>query len=141
MAKLLQEVLSLDAAPTLDQAHCGLQPAPLSTQRPRPFIVKFHYYQENLEVLRRAAKNSPLVYNGDKILIFPDLPYTVLKRRRLFKGMKELLRGCRDVRFRMLYPAKLRISSPLGEKVFIDAAAEDYVKKHLLAGSSQQDEG
>uniref|UniRef100_A0A8C5ER82 Transposase n=1 Tax=Gouania willdenowi TaxID=441366 RepID=A0A8C5ER82_GOUWI len=133
VAKLLQELLSLDAAPTLDAAHRSLQPAPVRGQRPRPLIVKFHYNQEKLEVLRKAARNGPLLYNNDKILIFPDLPPTVVRRRGAFKDVKELLRGCQDVRYGMLYPAKLRISSPLGEKFFTDpVAAKDYTMKHLL---------
>uniref|UniRef100_A0A8C5N6I4 Uncharacterized protein n=1 Tax=Gouania willdenowi TaxID=441366 RepID=A0A8C5N6I4_GOUWI len=141
VAKLLQELLSLDAAPTLDAAHRSLQPAPVRGQRPRPLIVKFHYNQEKLEVLRKAARNGPVLYNNDKILIFPDLPPTVVRRRGAFKDVKELLRGCQDVRYGMLYPAKLRISSPLGEKFFTDpVAAKDYTMKHLMQ-NGRQDEG
>lgn len=133
VAKLLQEVLGMDAAPTLDRAHRSLQPVPAGGQRPRPFIVKFHYYQEKLDVLRRAARNEPLLYNGDRILIFPDLPPTVAKRRGTFKDVKELLRGCQGVKYGMFYPAKLRVSSPLGEKVFTDpGSAKDYAMKHLV---------
>lgn len=142
VAKLLQEVLGLDAAPTLDRAHRSLQPAPGQGRRARPFIIKFHYYQEKMEVLRRAAQKSPLIYGGDKISIFPDLPSSVVKRRGTFKEVKDLLRGCPDVKFGMLYPAKLRITSPLGEKVFIDPAqAKDYVKNQLLPAGDQHHEG
>ncbi|CAI5644310.1 unnamed protein product [Oreochromis niloticus] len=80
VAQLLKEVLALDTAPTLDRAHRSLQPVPARDQRPRPLIVKFHYFQEKEEVLRRAALNSPLTHNGDRILIFPDLPSAVAKR-------------------------------------------------------------
>ncbi|KAK7913515.1 hypothetical protein WMY93_013726 [Mugilogobius chulae] len=140
VAKLLQEVLGMDAVPTLDRAHRSLQPVPPKGQRPWPFVVKFHYYQEKLEVLRRAARNGPLFYHGDKILIFPDLPPTVAKRRGSFKEVKELLRGLQGVKYGMLYPAKLRVSSPLGERVFTDpGAAKDYVTKHLV-GRGQEDE-
>ncbi|KAJ0037196.1 hypothetical protein NL108_018645 [Boleophthalmus pectinirostris] len=141
VAKLLQEVLSLDAAPTLDRAHRGMQSGAGGGQRPRPFIVKFHYFQEMLEVLRKAARAGPLFYDGDKVLIFPDLPSSVAKRRGTFKDVKELLRGCQGVRYGMLYPARLRISSPLGEKVFTDpGTAKDYIMKHLVQ-SDQQDAG
>ncbi|KAK7918793.1 hypothetical protein WMY93_010077 [Mugilogobius chulae] len=141
VAKLLQEVLALDTTPTLDRAHRGLQPIPMRGQRPRPFIVKFHYYQEKLEVLRLAAKKGPLSYNGDTVLIFPDLPSTVAKRRGTFRGVKDLLRKCPDVKFGMLYPARLRITSSLGEKIFTDPeAAKDYVVKHLVGGVQQDDD-
>lgn len=133
VAKLLQELLCLDVAPTLDRAHRGMQSGTGGGQRPRPFVVKFHYFQELAEVLRKAARAGPLLYKGDKILIFPDLPSTVVKRRGAFKEVKELLRGCQDVRYGMSYPARLRITSPLGEKVFVNAdAAKDYVMKHLV---------
>ncbi|KAK7896625.1 hypothetical protein WMY93_021950 [Mugilogobius chulae] len=140
VAKLLQEVLGMDAVPTLDRAHRSLQPVPPKGQRPPPFVVKFHCYQEKLEVLRRAARNGPLFYHGDKILIFPDLPPTVAKRGGSFKKVKELLRGLQGVKYGMLYPVKLRVSSPLGERVFTDpGAAKDYVTKHLV-GRGQEDE-
>lgn len=139
---LLQELLGLDTAPTLDRAHRSLQPVPRAGQRPRPFIVRFHYYQEKVDVLRRAAQNSPLMHNGDQIFIFPDLPPTVVKKRAAFKEVKDLLRGQRGVRFGMLYPAKLRITSPSGESVFTDPVmAKDYVTKHVLAADDQQEAG
>lgn len=142
VAKLLQDVLGLDTAPTLDRAHRSLQPVPIRGQRPRPFIVKFHYFQEKVEVLRKAALNSPLTYDGNKILIFPDLPSTVAKKRGAFKDVKALLRGCRGVRYGMLYPAKLRITSPLGEDLFTDpVAAKDYVKDRILPACGRQDDG
>uniref|UniRef100_A0A8C7WTR4 Transposase element L1Md-A101/L1Md-A102/L1Md-A2 n=1 Tax=Oryzias sinensis TaxID=183150 RepID=A0A8C7WTR4_9TELE len=132
VAKLLQDVLGMDSAPTLDRAHRGLQSTPAKGKQPRPLIVKFHYYQEKLDVLRRAARKESLEYDGNKILIFPDLPATVAKRRGAFKEVKELLRGCQGVKYGMLYPARLRISSSLGEKIFLDpAAAKDYTQKHL----------
>uniref|UniRef100_A0A3P9CFM6 L1 transposable element RRM domain-containing protein n=1 Tax=Maylandia zebra TaxID=106582 RepID=A0A3P9CFM6_9CICH len=136
VAQLLKEVLALDTAPTLDRAHRSLQPIPARDQRPRPLIVKFHYVQEKEEV------NSPLTHDGVKILIFPDLPSAVAKRRGAFKEVKDLLRGCRGVRFRMLYPAKLRISSPLGEEIFTNpTAAKDYVRNRILAVCGNQDTG
>lgn len=133
MAKLLQESLGLDTAPALDRAHCSLQPEPARGQQPRAFIVKFHYYQEKLEVLRRAARVSPLTYNGDKIMIFSDLPPLVVKRRSAFREVKELLHRCQGVRFGVLCPARLKVSFSRGEKIFTDSAAtRDYVMKNFL---------
>uniref|UniRef100_A0A3Q3AGT8 L1 transposable element RRM domain-containing protein n=1 Tax=Kryptolebias marmoratus TaxID=37003 RepID=A0A3Q3AGT8_KRYMA len=141
VAKLLQDILGLDSAPTLDHAHRGMQSVSPRDNRPRPFIVKFHYYQEKLEVLRMAAKKGPLHYKGDTIMIFPDLPAAVVKRRGFFKGIKDQLRKCPNVKFGMLYPARLKITSSAGEEIFTDpAAAEDYVKKILMKGY-QHDRG
>ncbi|KAK7929190.1 hypothetical protein WMY93_005585 [Mugilogobius chulae] len=108
--------------------------------RPVTSVAKL-LQEEKLEVLRLAAKKGPLSYNGDTVLIFPDLPSTVAKRRGTFRGVKDLLRKCPDVKFGMLYPARLRITSSLGEKIFTDPeAAKDYVVKHLVGGVQQDDD-
>lgn len=143
VAKLLQDCLKLDAVPTLDRAHRSLQPEPgKGNTRPRPkpqwprtIIVKFHYHQEQQEVLQKAAATTSLEFDGQKIMIFPDLPQAVVKRRAAFKDTKELLRPHHPrVRFGMVYPAKLRITSPLGEEIFAcPNAAMDYT----LANFSQ----
>lgn len=69
VTELLQEALGLDTTLTLDRADCSLQLEPVREHQPRAFIVKLHYYQEKLEVLRRVARVSQLTYNSDKIMI------------------------------------------------------------------------
>lgn len=146
VAKLLQDCLQLEAMPTLDRAHRSLLPEPgkgnvrqkpTAKQWPRAIIVKFHYHQEKVEVMRKAAAMTSLEFEGEKIMIFPDLPQAVAKRRAAFKDTKELLRNYPDVRFGMVYPAKLRITSALGEKVFSSPVA---AKNYVLTNFSQAQE-
>ncbi|KAI4792812.1 hypothetical protein KUCAC02_033134 [Chaenocephalus aceratus] len=54
IAQLLQDALSLDYTPTLDRAHRGLQPKPADGDAPRPIIIKFHYFQEKADIIRKA---------------------------------------------------------------------------------------
>lgn len=46
VAELVKETLE-----TLNQAHRSLQPRPKDGDAPRPIIVKFHYFQEKVDVL------------------------------------------------------------------------------------------
>ena len=54
VAELLKEALALDYTPTLDRAHRSLQPRPKDGDAPRPIIVKFHYFQEKVDILRKV---------------------------------------------------------------------------------------
>lgn len=96
--------------------------------------MKFHYYQAKEEVFRRAAKSQPLLLQDMKISIFPDFTALVAKKRAAFMEAKRLLRGCAGVKFGLLFPAVLRITSPTGQdNCFTDpAAAIDFIKKDLL---------
>lgn len=60
IAKLLQEILGLDYAPTLDRAHRSIQSASKNGEPPRPILVKFHYLQEKeYSVRQRERLPSP----------------------------------------------------------------------------------
>ncbi|KAK9536015.1 hypothetical protein VZT92_005838 [Zoarces viviparus] len=62
------------------------------------------------EILRRARDRAPLVYNGNRIAIFPDYTPSVAKARAAFMDIRKALRGRKGVRYGLLYPARLRIS-------------------------------
>ncbi|KAI4816700.1 hypothetical protein KUCAC02_009015 [Chaenocephalus aceratus] len=72
IAQLLQDALSLDYTPTLDRAHRGLQPKPADGDAPRPIIIKFHYFQEKADIIRKAMGAGPIFHNG-KHLHLPGL--------------------------------------------------------------------
>lgn len=132
-AAMLKELFGLGFVPTLDRAHRSLRPQPKDGEPPRVVVVKFHYFQEREEVFRKASL-APALLQGKKISIFPDYTTDVAKRRASFAEAKRLLRSCKDVRFGLLYPAVLRITTSAGqEKRFTDPSdATDYVKKELL---------
>ncbi|KAJ4938114.1 hypothetical protein JOQ06_002740, partial [Pogonophryne albipinna] len=72
IAQLLQDALSLDYTPTLDRAHRGLQPKPADGDAPRPIIIKFHYFQEKADIIRKAMGAGPIFHNGKRFYIYPD---------------------------------------------------------------------
>lgn len=137
-ATMLKEILGLNFVPTLDRAHRSLRPLPKTGDPPRAVVVKFHYFQEREDVFRRAGA-TPLLLQGKRISIFPDYTNEVTKRRAAFTEAKRLLRSCINVRFGLLYPATLRITTATGqEKRFMDPTeAMDFIKKELQSQGSQ----
>lgn len=122
VAKLLQKVMGLDEPPVIDRAHRTLQQAPGDGQPPRAFVVKCHYYQEKESILRKAVISPKLVSeNGDTIRVFPDYTQNVARRRAAFVQVRQLLRQCEGVKYGLLYPAKLRVTTQDGQqKSFTD---------------------
>lgn len=133
VAKLLQDALGLDYTPTLDRAHRSLMPKPKQGDPPRPIVVKFHYFQEKMDVLRRASSRRPVQHNNKPIYIYPDYTAAVRKRWAAFKEARELLSHCPNTRFGLLFPATLKITGPNGEQRSFDnpAEAKQYIVGHL----------
>lgn len=70
VAELLKEVLALDYTLTPNRAHRSLQPRPKDGDSPRPIIVKFQYFQEKVDVLRKAMGAGPIIHNGMHLSIY-----------------------------------------------------------------------
>lgn len=132
VSRLLREVLKLDKDILVDRSHRTLQ-GKRADGKPRAIIAKLHYYQDAVDVLRRARDaTGPLHHNGSTIFIFPDYPASVARARSAFNDVKKLLRGREGVRYGLLYPARLRITHNGGEKIFMDPAeATTYVEENL----------
>uniref|UniRef100_A0A3Q3BY06 Reverse transcriptase zinc-binding domain-containing protein n=1 Tax=Haplochromis burtoni TaxID=8153 RepID=A0A3Q3BY06_HAPBU len=133
VAELLKEALALDYTPTLDRAHRSLQPRPKDGNAPRPIIVKFHYFQEKVDVLRKAMGAGPITRNGKRFYIYPDYSATVRKKRSAFTEVRRLLRRCTGVKYGLLYPATLKITTPAGEQMSFEdpIKARHYVETNL----------
>ncbi len=116
----------------VDRSHRSLAPRGLDG-KPRAIVAKLHYFQNCVEVLRRARSRAPLRFNGESIAIFPDYTASVPKARAEFMEVRKLLCNRQGVRFRFLFPARLRISHDGKEKEFTDAdEAMRYVKKNII---------
>lgn len=73
MSGFFAEVLGSDLFPTppiLDRAHCLGAPRCGPNSKPRPMIVKFHYYQDK-ECTLRVSRDT-LNYHGERVVFFPD---------------------------------------------------------------------
>lgn len=132
VSKLLREVLQLDKDVLIDRSYKSLAPRKPG-RKPRVIVAKLHYFQDCVEVLNRTRTCAPLRYNGETVAIFSDYTARVAKARAAFTEVRKLLRNCQNVRFGILFPARLRVTHNGEEKEFTDAEkVMTYVKKHII---------
>ena len=73
--------------PTLDAAHrIGPPRDAESDPRPRVFIVRFHYLQDKERALK--CRKERLEFRENTILLFPDVPTSIAKKRASFAAVK-----------------------------------------------------
>ncbi|RXN02936.1 putative transposase element L1Md-A101/L1Md-A102/L1Md-A2 [Labeo rohita] len=133
VARLLQEVLQLRDKPLLDRANRTLRDKPKKGQPPRPLVIRVHYFHVRTEILQRAAELSPLNYDGKRLSIFADYTTAVAKKRSAFRDFKRVLHSCPGVRFGLLFPAVLRITTADGvsHKFVEPSVALDFIRKNV----------
>lgn len=139
MSELLVKVLddaSLSKPPELDRCHRALMPKPSPNERPRPFILCFHRFQDRERVLQLAIKKRQLFYEGKKILIFQDLSARLAARRSAYKKVKSQLYE-KGIKFGLRYPSTLVVYFEGSQHTFSTAeAAETFYDQHF--GSNAQ---
>lgn len=106
-ADLLQKVLNLENKPLLGQAHRALRPRPSANAPPRQLILKVQYDHILDGIMTKIAGNRNLSFEGDRISIFRDNPVEVVKRRALFNETRGILKKIPNLRYGLMYPAKL----------------------------------
>lgn len=123
---LLVDVLGteiLPSPPELDRAHRSLAPKPAPGAKPRPVIIRLHRFQVKDQIIREARRRGNLSFKEHNIRIYEDYTAEVLKQRAEYKeAMAELYK--RGYKPSLLFPAKLRITMPSGEKAWFKSAAE-----------------
>ncbi|KAF3854265.1 hypothetical protein F7725_022320, partial [Dissostichus mawsoni] len=113
----------LASPPELDRAHQSLAPKPAPGGRPRPVILRFHRFQIKDLVIREARRQGELNYKGHKIRLYDDYSPDVLKQRAEYRSpMAELYK--RGYKPALLFPAKLRITLPNGDRTWLMSAPE-----------------
>ncbi|KAI4895083.1 hypothetical protein NFI96_026218 [Prochilodus magdalenae] len=110
VSDLLKEAFDLDKPPLVDQAHRTLAPKPKSGDPPRPVIAKLHYYEDCMEILRKARRQQRVTISNMRISVFPDFTARVARARAAFNGVRAQLRGMEGIPYGTLYPARLRIT-------------------------------
>lgn len=93
--------------PELERAHRTPTFRPVQGASPRTFLVCFSRFQQK-EAALRWGRNNELKYQGAIIRIYPDLNAALAKKRAAFNGIKGALYQ-KNVRFNLLYPARLRV--------------------------------
>uniref|UniRef100_H3AD16 L1 transposable element RRM domain-containing protein n=1 Tax=Latimeria chalumnae TaxID=7897 RepID=H3AD16_LATCH len=129
LQEVLPKLLGLADGMQLERAHRSLVPRPAIGQHPRPFIVKFLRFPLKEMVIRRVRERGALVWEGNKILVFPDLSRELQEKRKKFMEVKKQLRD-RGVKYGLFYPAILKIC--MGGKDYsfnTPNEAQDFLKK------------
>lgn len=110
-AGFLRNLLGAAHFPTpieVDRAHRLGQP-PEAGARPRVTIARIHSFRVKEKILRLARENTPLIYNGSRIHIYPDYPAEITKRRQPFEEVRKKFNNA-GMRTGFLFPARLRVT-------------------------------
>ncbi|KAL6486687.1 hypothetical protein MHYP_G00060790 [Metynnis hypsauchen] len=79
VSELLKEASALDKPPLVDCAHHTLAPKPKSGDPPRPVIARLHYYENCVEILRKARRQQRITVSNMKLSVFPDFTAKVAR--------------------------------------------------------------
>lgn len=98
-------------------------------QRPRVFIVAFHNYQDKQRIITHRRQRE-MSFQGHRIFIHEDVSAELGRKQAAFKEVKALLYA-KKVKFRMVYPARLRVSFDNAELCFdTPGKAMDFYREH-----------
>lgn len=99
-----------------------------SSASPRPIL----HFQDKMKILRLAREKGEL---GAGIHMFPDFSAGLVKKGRQFDAIKKSLRST-DMKYSLLYPAKLRVMVKGKPKAFISPVEAESFFKRLSSPSS-----
>lgn len=125
ISKMLMETMGpevFDKPPELERAHRSLLPKPGGGAAPRAVIVCFHRYQDRERALRWARQHETR-YRNNTLRLYPDFSASLSKKRAAFNEIKAQLYR-KNIRFRLLHPARLRITLEGGEAVTFNTPEE-----------------
>ena len=92
----------------LDRAHRSLAAKPKPGDRPRPTIVRLHYYTDKEKILQVSRNKGELKFRGARVHIFPDMSDELSRRRAAFTPVKAKLREA-GITYGLYHPAELRL--------------------------------
>ncbi|KAL7844187.1 hypothetical protein SRHO_G00227260 [Serrasalmus rhombeus] len=114
--ELILQLLEMEKKCEIEQAHRVSGPRPTAGDRPRPLLARFLQSSDREKVLRAAKDKGKLCWENNNIMLFPDNSKATQMKWDKFKECKKKLHEW-EVRFRLLYPAKLKIETKLGAVV------------------------
>ncbi|KAK7877080.1 hypothetical protein WMY93_021953 [Mugilogobius chulae] len=115
---IIERAHRIGRPPEADSAATG--PAP----RPRAVVMKFLNYADKTRVMRAAREMGTVLYEGKKVMFFPDISSELLKQRKTYDPVKKLLASFSipDLRFGIIHPAKLLVTHKGKRHVFDNAS-------------------
>lgn len=111
MTRLIPQLLggeNFPAPPCIERCHRTPLSDMSNSTRPRPILVKFLHFQDNLKILKLSRDKNELVYNGSRIHIYPDFCAALTAKRRQFDPIKKKLRGL-DFKYSLIFPCMLKV--------------------------------
>lgn len=132
--KLLRENLSIPSSTALQiqRAHRALSPPPPNGSQPRSILVKFLCFTVKEEVLRLAWQKKGFLWNNNKINLDHDYPPEIMAMRKEYAEARRILKD-KNLRFRTLYPARLKVFYEEGVKIYntVEEATADLASRGL----------
>lgn len=133
VSELLAEAMAVFTnPPPLDRAHRSFGPKPVAGKPARAFVLCFHRYSDR-ELALRWARQNEVKFKGNTLRVYPDLSTALAKKRATFNPVKRALYQ-EGVRFRLLYPARLKVMFR-GDNLIFETPdeANDFYEKQVLA--------
>lgn len=112
---IIPELLGIERRPQLEYAY--RVNSTKAGDRPRVVLARFLRLSDREFVMNAAREKSKLSWDDNNIMLFPDYTQATLQKREKFKDCKKKLHD-NNVRFRLQYPATLKIKTKEGEKTF-----------------------
>uniref|UniRef100_A0A803K8T1 L1 transposable element RRM domain-containing protein n=1 Tax=Xenopus tropicalis TaxID=8364 RepID=A0A803K8T1_XENTR len=94
---------------TVERAHRVPGRPPPPGAPPRPLIARLLNYRDRDTALSEARKAGELIYENQRISIYPDFSTEVRKQRAKYTEAKRQLK-MKQIPYAMLFPARLRIT-------------------------------
>lgn len=136
--KGIPEALGIKERVQVERTH-HIGPYSQERKTARATIAAYLNYADKTLILQRFRNKRPLVVEDNPLLIFADYSAEVSKRRKAFnKICTELVE--RQIKFSLLYPAKLTFMAPNGRQMtFLDhEEAEAYIQQQGEGGPASE---
>uniref|UniRef100_A0A8C4TBX2 L1 transposable element RRM domain-containing protein n=1 Tax=Erpetoichthys calabaricus TaxID=27687 RepID=A0A8C4TBX2_ERPCA len=101
-----------------------------STFKPRSFIVRFERLRCKLDVMALLRHKQEIIFENNLIRIFPDFSPSTAAKRAAYSDIKKLLREA-DIKYSLLYPAKVKVEVQDQYYIFSTRISSDYKKTGL----------
>uniref|UniRef100_A0A3B3I1G2 L1 transposable element RRM domain-containing protein n=1 Tax=Oryzias latipes TaxID=8090 RepID=A0A3B3I1G2_ORYLA len=133
-SQLLQDLYRkeiLPSFPEIVRAHRTLAPKPTTGKPLRPVILRLHRFQTKELLIREARRRGRFFYKGQHVRIVEDYSAEVASQRARYRDVMAGLykQGLKPA---LLYPARLRITTPNGVRKWINTVeeAQKYIDEH-----------
>ena len=111
MSKLIPYLLGPENFPTppvIERAHRTPMFRHNDRAGPRSILIKLLDFQDKVKILRLAREKKELVFQGNRIHIYPDFSAELMKKRRSFDPVKRRLREL-NLKYSLRYPSTLSV--------------------------------